>query len=490
MQKLLGLGFTFSLLTACATDAQVSSDPIDQEIERLTGELADLPGEVVVTRASQLPFAPDLEARVATADKVIHVFGDGHVAAFLGTAQQDLPTGVTPHRTFTLHGGDTVIATQDLLSTYLAQQETSAVANASGLVVGDGKQWPESTVAFTINSNIQGAERTAVLSAIDSWNFAIDGGANQMKVRFVPRYAGDGRPYVDFTKGGLPASACGQSQVGRHDNIFTNWFSHSININTGCFTERTLHHEMGHTAGLNHEQQRCDRDNFVNVPVGGIDCERRCGGDSSDFGPYNYLSVMHYQYGFCSMSQRTPSGAFRGSPSQGGSASRLDINDVQGLNQSYVARPALPPIGPGRFFTLNPVHAPTKVVQLPIGAGWGTQVILADRVGSTREQFFFTQEPGGFVRIRSRFGTNLCLDDSAQRTTNGAPVGIWDCVDTDSERWIVAPNAANPSTFDLINKVSGKSLDIAGWGTANGTLVQQWDHTGGTNQRFTLTPVF
>lgn len=490
MQQHLGFGIALSLFTACADETVGTTSFVDDEIARLESQLADVPGELVITRAADLPFSPELEERVANAGKVIHVDSKDRVAAYLGNPQT-MPDGLPAPRTFSELGGDIVIAEQDLLPTYLAQRdpEKSSIANASGLVVGDGKQWPESTVAFTINANIQGADRTAVLAAIDSWNLAVDGGGSQMKVRFVPRYAGDGRPYVDFAKGGLPASACGQSMVGRHDNIFTAWFSHSINIQAGCFTEHTLHHEMGHTAGLNHEQQRCDRNSFINVGAGGIDCEQRCGGDSNDFGPYNYLSVMHYPYWACSMSQRTPNGSFRGSPSQAGTAARLDINDVQGLNQSYVNRPALPAIGSNRFFTLNPVNAPTKVVQLPIGGGLGTQLIISDRVGALREQFFLTNEPGGFVRIRLR-GTNLCVDDSAQRTNNGAPIGVWDCVNVDSERWIVAPNAANPSTFDIINKVSGKAMDITGWGTANGTLVQQWDHTGDTNQRFTLTPVF
>ena len=34
---------------------------------------------------------------------------------------------------------------------------------------------------------------------------------------------------------------------------------------------------------------------------------------------------------------------------------------------------------------------------------------------------------------------------------------------------------------------SGRSLDIYGNGTANGTKVELWDYTGGNNQKFTIT---
>jgi hypothetical protein len=53
-----------------------------------------------------------------------------------------------------------------------------------------------------------------------------------------------------------------------------------------------------------------------------------------------------------------------------------------------------------------------------------------------------------------------------------------------------APSAGAPGYFDVINKYSGKALEVPGWNTANGTPMQQWDHTNGTNQRFALSPAY
>lgn len=44
-------------------------------------------------------------------------------------------------------------------------------------------------------------------------------------------------------------------------------------------------------------------------------------------------------------------------------------------------------------------------------------------------------------------------------------------------------------TFIIVNRLSGKMLDVSGQGTANETNVLQWPGTGGTNQRWTLAAV-
>lgn len=48
---------------------------------------------------------------------------------------------------------------------------------------------------------------------------------------------------------------------------------------------------------------------------------------------------------------------------------------------------------------------------------------------------------------------------------------------------------AAAGTFIIVNRLSGKMLDVSGQGTANGTNVLLWPGTGGTNQRWTLAAV-
>src|SRR5581483_6530853 len=43
--------------------------------------------------------------------------------------------------------------------------------------------------------------------------------------------------------------------------------------------------------------------------------------------------------------------------------------------------------------------------------------------------------------------------------------------------------------FEIMNKLSGKVLDVYGGSTADGAPIQQWDYLGGNNQKWYLMPV-
>lgn len=502
MKRLLTKVLLLSMIGACASDAtpEPESEDIEAvpasaqaEVDRLTAELADVPGDLVITQSSQFPFSDELTARVVRAGKVIHIFSNNSVAAFVGSDVEKLPEGVAPQRRFREHGGEIVIADQIRLPAYLGQRETEklGVPLGVGLVIGHGEQWPESTVAYTLDGALSAGEQAAVLDAITAWNASVDLSGVQMRVRFVPRYPADNRPFVSFVRGG---PGCGSSQVGRHDNVFTNWWSHNITLN--CFDRATIQHEMGHTAGLWHEQQRCDRDLFVNVGVpGGVDCEKRC--DAANFrtyGAYNYLSVMHYFYSTrtdaCAISQRVPaSWPYRGQPWQAGTATQLDAADVSAINEMYSTRPALPQIGAGRYYHLVPAHATWKAVIAGGGTTLdGAQLIQWDRYpGWTDQQVSIRNASGGAVEIRMRHD-DKCLEIYDWSPYNGGALAQWSCHGGANQQWILAPNAGSPGTFDVINRNSLKSLDVPGASTANGVGMQQYDHHNGANQRFLLIP--
>jgi hypothetical protein len=487
-------GFMLALaLAACAGDAAAPlPDEAAAEVARLEAEMEGMPGELVVTTAAQMPFGDELREELEAAGKVIYIDSEGRVTAYVGAPAQ-VPDGVPAHRVFRELHGDIEIGNQELLPDYLVQQEprSRGEADAVGLPIGTGGLWPDSTVAYDIDSAFAASERAAVIDAITTWNASVDPLGTAIKVRFVPRYWNDNRPYIRFVRGG--SGGCGLSQVGRHDNFFSSWWSHNINLD--CFDRATIQHEMGHTAGLYHEQQRCDRDSFVYVgnPTG-VNCERYCGGNSASYGPYNYLSVMHYFYSTrsdaCAIQQITPTGSYyRGQPWQAGGATGLDTYDVQAINQMYYGLPSLPPIGPGRYYNLVP-QMTSRV--FAIGASSqanNVPVVLFDRLpGSWDQHWTFLNDSAGYVEVRPRHAPGKCLEVYGFSTSNGGSVIQWDCWGGDNQKWIVAPSAGAPGTFDLINKYSGKSVDVPGWNNVNGQTIQQWDHTNGTNQRLVLSP--
>ncbi|ODM87186.1 Zinc metalloproteinase nas-7, partial [Orchesella cincta] len=74
-----------------------------------------------------------------------------------------------------------------------------------------------------------------------------------------------------------------------------------VSLDTGCLTAGTIIHELIHALGLNHEQNRADRDNFVTIKwenvIPGYQSQFGKVGysDATTFGvPYNTKSIMHY----------------------------------------------------------------------------------------------------------------------------------------------------------------------------------------------------
>jgi len=69
---------------------------------------------------------------------------------------------------------------------------------------------------------------------------------------------------------------------------------------SGCTRIATVVHELGHTVGLKHEQQRTDRDTFVEIVWDNIQTSPDRSGNFRLFGPglplgeYGYTSIMHY----------------------------------------------------------------------------------------------------------------------------------------------------------------------------------------------------
>jgi hypothetical protein len=490
------------LMTACATEpgsdtspaAEVQSEArteTDLAVEKLTAAMSDLPGTLVVTRSTGPSLDAETAQSVVKASKVIHIFSDGKVVGYVHSTLR-VPGQEEPLRVVREFGGDIMAGPSDklpdlILARELPEGETRS-AQGVGLSQFNGKLWADGTVAYVIDPSFSNASELETLrQSIASWNAAADAWGTQNRVRFVPRYPGDGRSYVSFVRS-TDTRICGASGVGNNSWAFSNWWSHNIDI--VCVNPGTIHHEMGHTVGLFHEQQRCNRDLFVSVTEGGINCDRYCGGGAQDYVQYNYRSVMHYAYGHCGMSQISPASSdHRGYPWDAGNRSGLDTQDVQSINSMYYGYRTMPRLGAGIFYYLLPLHVPSRAVAVPASSMTnGQQLVLFDR-GFSDQHWEFRPDSHGFYEIRNRV-TGKCMEVYGFSTSDAGTVVQWDCWGGDNQKWIVAPSAGNSGTFDIINKLSLKSLDVAGANTANGALMQQWGYVGGSNQRFQLSRAY
>jgi hypothetical protein len=175
--------------------------------------------------------------------------------------------------------GDIVLGTdaQVQARTQQLRAQMTGAPVASGVIIpGAQYRWPKCTIPYTIDSTLTNQAR--VTDAIAHWQ------ANT-HYRFVVRSSE--ADYVTFR----PSTGC-SSSVGRQGG------QQFINLGTGCTTGNCIH-EIGHTAGLWHEQSREDRDSFVTITWTKIQpgLEHNFDQhitDGDDVGTYDYGSIMHY----------------------------------------------------------------------------------------------------------------------------------------------------------------------------------------------------
>jgi endoglucanase len=108
----------------------------------------------------------------------------------------------------------------------------------------------------------------------------------------------------------------------------------------------------------------------------------------------------------------------------------------------------------------------TSVILINLVAGWAT-------VGSASAA---TTTPGTVVSKQS----GRCLDVAAAGTANGTVVQVYDCNGTVAQQWQPGANGS------VQNPQSGRCLDLAGAATANGSRVQIYDCNGTGAQQWQI----
>ncbi|MGY1496853.1 alpha-L-fucosidase [Streptomyces sp. QTS52] len=102
-----------------------------------------------------------------------------------------------------------------------------------------------------------------------------------------------------------------------------------------------------------------------------------------------------------------------------------------------------------------------------------TWTTLVDRTGTTstsQVQTVVLSTQARYVRV----------------TVTGLPAGVWASIR--NLEIYDRPFTADLGTFKLVNRKSGKVMDVSGASSADGAAIIQWPSTGGTNQQWKLLP--
>ncbi|BHF76109.1 Bone morphoproteintic protein 1 [Sparganum proliferum] len=145
--------------------------------------------------------------------------------------------------------------------------------------------WPYGIIPYEIGPQFSINARAIIMQAMRAWE-------SVSCLRFVQRqyyhYS-----YIIFTV--LPCGCC--AKVGRQSEFKPQY----VSIAASCMSEGTVVHELGHVLGLWHEQNRPDRDAYVQIFEENIQPAQRFNfwklshNEINSLGePYDYYSVMHY----------------------------------------------------------------------------------------------------------------------------------------------------------------------------------------------------
>jgi hypothetical protein len=142
--------------------------------------------------------------------------------------------------------------------------------------------WTGGNLYYTFSNNVSSAHQTAFIDGMNEW-------AMFAKLHFIPQTTQSN--YFTIADGGTFQEG-GLSAVGMVGG------QQFLSIGSNSWNRATICHELGHTLGLVHEQQRSDRNSFVTILTNNI-----APGSEGNFvlltnsvneSTYDFLSIMQY----------------------------------------------------------------------------------------------------------------------------------------------------------------------------------------------------
>ncbi|GAB2889366.1 hypothetical protein GCM10027074_67120 [Streptomyces deserti] len=141
-------------------------------------------------------------------------------------------------------------------------------------------------------------------------------------------------------------------------------------------------------------------------------------------------------------------------------------------------------ISDGATYTVSNANSDLKLTIAGGSTTNGTYATQQNTTNATDQQWRFERRPSGYFKIRN-LATNKVLGIENQSTADGARALQWDDNGTLDHEWAVAPHPADGYT--ITNRVTGKLLEIPGASTTAGITAAQWSSTDCACQRWNLT---
>ncbi|WP_327732000.1 RICIN domain-containing protein [Streptomyces sp. NBC_00487] len=163
----------------------------------------------------------------------------------------------------------------------------------------------------------------------------------------------------------------------------------------------------------------------------------------------------------------------------GGSARSTGVNPV-----TYSTIDLGGGISDGATYTLSNAGSDLRLTIAGGSTTNGTGATQQNSTTATDQRWRFVQQSSGYFKIFN-VASGKVLGVENQSTANGARILQWDDNGTLDHEWAVAPHPAGGYT--ITNRVSGKHLEIPNASTATGTNAVQWSGTSCDCQRWDFT---
>uniref|UniRef100_A0A914H282 Metalloendopeptidase n=1 Tax=Globodera rostochiensis TaxID=31243 RepID=A0A914H282_GLORO len=211
---------------------------------------------------------------------------------------------------------------------------TKRAGNSLFMEVSPTEKWSiEQPIQFVLDNSLAASDKSAVRAAVTEIQ-------SKSCIRFVEAAISPPGPHLKYIKYPNP-SFCGTSYVGRVSPLNPIYLSFLCGNTMGVAVHETLH-----ALGLQHEQVRPDRDNFITIFWNNMDPQRydmfavSPANKFSSYGiRYDFSSVMHYdskiaarQFGLKTMTAKVNP---EENDAKMGQRNGLSPSDVEALNRMY-----------------------------------------------------------------------------------------------------------------------------------------------------------
>ena len=223
-------------------------------------------------------------------------------------------------------GGDIIIGSA---ATIPSTRETlvglrDGAARRALMIDAAARRWPGGVVPYTIAADVPNTHR--LTNAMDYLHSLIPA------IQFVPRTSQS--DYVSIRRSDGCASSVGRSGGAQ-----------ALDFADGCSAGSAMH-ELLHAVGLQHEHDRCDRDQYVTIYWNNIDPDHRYNFDiicfdNTPMAGYDEGSIMHYAPTDFGVNGAATIVSNRGLDYLMGQRVRPSDQDIQAVNYMYPPPPFL-----------------------------------------------------------------------------------------------------------------------------------------------------